>query len=518
MPIALDTLPDDPAALKRLIVSQQARITQLEEKLNLLLHKRFAPSSEKAASGQFDLFFNEAEAQLEAAADEEAGEDFVTVPAHGRRKTGRKPLPAGLPRIEVIHDLPEDEQVCPEDGHALKLIGEEISEQLDLIPAKVQVIRHIRKKYACPCCQGQVRLATLPPQPIPKSLASPGLLAQVTVNKFVDGLPLYRQVAILLRSGIELHRGTLAHWMIQAGQLVQPLINLMREELLAYDILQMDETTIQVLKEPGRAATAQSYLWVQRGGPPATPLVLYDYAPTRSASVAIHLLDDYAGWLQSDGYEAYANAAKNRPIRLLGCFAHARRKFDEALKAQGKTPRRAGHAAKGMAYIQKLYRIEQAIKAEKPPVRLITRQQQALPVLEAMRHWLDGALNEVAPGSLTGKAVHYLNQQWRKLIRYAEDGRLSIDNNACENAIRPFVIGRKGWLFCDTVAGAKSSANLYSLVETAKANGLEPYGYLRRVFTELPKARTLEDIEALLPYPKSDDVTPQIAEAEYAVI
>lgn len=219
--------------------------------------------------------------------------------------------------------------------------------------------------------------------------------------------------------------------------------------------------------------------------------------------MAVRLLDDYAGWLQSDGYEAYASAAKNRPIKLLGCFAHARRKFDEAIKAQGKIPRKAGHAAKGMTYIQKLYRIEQAIKAEKPAVRLVTRQQQAQPVLEAMREWLDSALREVAPGSLTGKAVHYLNQQWNKLIRYVENGRLSIDNNACENAIRPFVIGRKGWLFCDTVAGAKASANLYSLVETAKANGWEPYAYLRRVFTELPKAQTLEDIEALLPYQKA---------------
>jgi transposase len=256
----------------------------------------------------------------------------------------------------------------------------------------------------------------------------------------------------------------------------------------------MDETIVQVLKEPGRAATAQSYLWVQRGGPPATPLVLYDYAPTRSASVAVRLLDDYAGWLQSDGYEAYASAAKHRPIRLLGCFAHARRKFDEALKAQGKPPHKTGHAAQGMAYIQKLYRIEQAIKAEPPAVRLMTRQQQAQPILAAMREWLDTALHQVAPGSLTGKALHYLHQQWHKLIRYVEDGRLSIDNNACENAIRPFVIGRKGWLFCDTVAGAKASANLYSLVETAKANGLEPYAYLRRVFTELPKAQTLEDM------------------------
>jgi len=496
-------LPDDVEALKALVRKQatdyQAKIDTLQEQLNLLLQKRFGPSSEKIPPEQMRLF-NEAETQLEEESVE-AKDETVTVPEHQRKKRGRKPLPESLPRVRVEHDLPEAEKHCG-CGCRLTLIGEEVSEQLDIIPAQVQVIQHVRSKYVCKGCEETIKTAKLPPQPIPKSNASPGLLAHIAVAKYQDALPLYRQEKILQRIGVDIPRATLANWMIKLGSLIQPLINLLQDRLLAYDILGMDETPIQVLKEPGRKATSNSYLWVQRGGPPDQTVILFHYDPSRGQAVAKELLADYRGFIQSDGYEVYAAIATSRSdITLVGCMAHARRKFDEAVKAQGKKGKpKTGKAMMGLAYIQKLYRIEKILKDASPEERYQGRLEQAHTVLDELRGWLDKSLPEVAPASATGKALNYLHNQWDKLISYLEDGRLSIDNNATERAIKPFVIGRKNWLFSDTQRGARASANLYSLIETAKANGLEPYHYLRYVFKFLPQAQSLEQLEALLPY------------------
>ena len=515
MLIALDQLPDDIDALKSLVADQlvrneqlqadkqaivqkneqlTARVLTLQEQLNLALARRYAASSEKLSPDQIRLF-DEAEIETQAAASTE--EETVTVPEHTRRKRGRKKLPAALPRVEVIHDLPDNERVCPHDGNPLTEIGEVTSEQLDIIPAKIQVIRHIRKQYACSCGHC-IRTAALPPQPIPKSLASPGLLAHVSVSKYQDALPLYRQETILQRIGVDIPRATLANWMIQAGALVQPLINLLRDRLLAYDILQMDETPVQVLKELGKTAQSKSYLWLQRGGPPDQPVVLYDYDPGRGAEVPKRLLDDFKGYLQTDGYDGYNAIVAANNLTHVGCMAHARRRFSDAVKAQGKKKQR-GKAHRGLALIQKLYRVEKQARKFKPDERHDHRQQHACPVLDELRTWLDTALPQVPPTSATGKALYYLHNEWDRLVRYLDDGRLAIDNNGAENAIRPFVVGRKNWLFSASVKGVKASANLYSLIETAKANGLEPYAYLRHLFTELPKAETVEAIETLLP-------------------
>lgn len=515
MPIAVDQLPNDVDALKALVADQLARNEQLQadkqavlqknahlktqvltlqEQLNLALARRYAASSEKIAPDQIRLF-DEAEVEAQAEPVDEAA---IVIPAHTRKKRGRKKLPESLPRIEVIHALADDERTCPHDGKLLTEIGEVTSEQLDIIPAKIQVIRHIRKQYACPCGQC-IKTAPLPAQPIPKSLASPGLLAHITVSKYQDALPLYRQETILKRIGVELPRATLANWMIQAGNLIQPVINLLRDRLLAHDILQVDETTVQVLQEPGKTAQSKSYLWVQRGGPPDRPVVLYDYDPGRGAGVPKRLLDGFKGYLQTDGYDGYNAAVAINGLTHIGCMAHARRKFSEAVTAQGKN-RKRGKAHRGLALIQKLYRIEKQARKLTPEERHAHRQRHALPILDALRSWLNDALPQVPPTSATGKALNYLNNEWDKLIRYLDDGRLAIDNNDAENAIRPFVVGRKNWLFSASVKGVKASANLYSLIETAKANGLEPYAYLRRVFTELPQADSVEAIEALLPH------------------
>jgi len=533
------TLPDDVDDLKALVLEVTAanrslqedaaakqiafeeQIDLLQQQLRLLLHKRFGQSSEKIPKEQLHLF-NEAETSIEESHDEEP-EVRVSVKGHTRAKNGRRPLPESLPRIEVIHDLPDEEKVCPHDGHELQKIGQETSEQLDFIPAKMQVTRHVRLKYACPECEQGVRIAPLPPQPIPKSMASPGLLAHVAVSKYADALPLYRQSKIFARAGIDLPRTTLANWMIKVGELTQPLINLLRDELLSVPYIQCDETRYQVLKEDGKTAQSQSYLWAQRGGSPDHPVMLFDYDPSRGGDVPKRLLEGFSGYLQTDGYEGYrAVCAENPGIRRVGCMAHARRRFDEALKTQehgtkrGKVSRQLSLAHQGLSYIRRLYRIEKKIRGRSAEERHAARQERAQPILNELHEWLIESKAKVPPRSLTGKALGYLFDQWEFLIRYLEDGRLEIDNNLVENAIRPFVIGRKNWLFSATVRGAESSANIYSLIETAKANGLEPYRYLRHVLAELPKAQTVEEIEELMPRCCADSLISAAEEREPA--
>ena len=483
-----------------LIARQASRIALLEEMVRLHNQKRFASSSEKSP-GQQEMF-NEAE--LTDAAEQWLSEseglpdtENKTAPAKPK-KPGRKPLPAELPRIRVVHTLPASELTCS-CGCRRSVIGEETSEQLEIIPAKMQVIVNVRKKYACKQCENGIKTADLPPQPIPKSNAGPGLLAHIAINKFQDALPLYRQAAILQRSGIELGRNTLAGWMIKSGELIQPLINLLEDKLLAYPVMHCDETCVQVLKEPGKEATSKSYMWVRVGGPPTQPVRLFHYAASRSGGVAGDLTAGYQGYLQTDDYAGYNSAAADSGITQLGCWAHARRKFIEAQKG-AKKHKKAGKADMAISFIRKLYALEKQIAEQSPEEKYQARQQQAKPILDKIRAWLDKTRHSTLPKGLLGKALAYLDKNWDKLTVYIEDGRLNIDNNPAENAIRPFVVGRKNWLFSATVPGAKSSANLYGLIETAKANNIEPYRYLRHIFKELPGAQTAEQIEKLLPW------------------
>ena len=522
-------LPDDVQALKALVVKLEGdyerrlgeqvaayhrELTRFREQLNLALARRFGVSSERIGDEQLRLF-NEAESALAQAGA--VDDSPVEVPAHTRKRSRRRPLPDSLPRVEVLHELAEAERVCPNDGAELKRIGEESSEQLDIVPAKVQVIRNIRAKYACPSCERHVVTAPMAAQPIPKSLASPGLLAHVTTSKYLDSLPLYRQERIFQRLGVDIPRATLASWMIRSGKLIQPLINLLRDELLGGDIIHCDETTVQVLGEEGRAAESKSYMWVQASANRERPVVLFDYDPSRGGAIPKRLLGEYSGYLITDGYEGYGPVCRANGITQVGCWAHARRKFDEVLKAaginprktpKGKPPPKARKAGQALAFIRALFAIEHRVRDDSAEARYRVRHAESALVLERLRAWLDEQLPTVPPSTALGRALSYLDAQWPKLIRFIEDGRLELTNNRAENAIRPFVLGRKNWLFSATVHGAKASANLYSLVETAKACGLEPYSYLRRVFTELPKATSVEQIEALLPYHCDPDVIP----------
>jgi len=511
-------LPDDVEALKSIvaqvvaekaaaIASREATIVALHEQIRLLLARRFAASSERVADGQLGLF-NEAE-ELAQATEEADEEDAVAVAGHRRRRRGkRRLLPEHLPRIDIVHELPEAERVCPHDGAVLEAFGEEASEQLDVVPARFQVLRHRRIKYRCPCCAEHLRTAPMAPQPIAKSQASAGLLAFIATAKYVDGVPLYRLAKQFERIGVDIPRQTQARWMMRSGELVQSLINLLRERLLEGGYIHCDETTVQVLDEPGKSAQSTSYMWVQAAGTGEPPVVLFDYDPSRSGAVPKRLLEGFTGYLQTDAYAGYNDVVAHSPITRVLCLAHARRHFVDALKTMGinpnklpaKPPDKARRLLTALGYLRQVYAIERRIRGRPPDERYAVRQDETLPVLERLHEWATATRPKVPPKTPLGKALAYLLAHWEGLTRFLDDGRLEVDNNRAENAIRPFTQGRKAWLFSATVEGAKASANLYSLVETAKANGLEPYAYLRHVLTELPKAQSLEDIEALLPW------------------
>ncbi|MGH9575814.1 MAG: IS66 family transposase [Terriglobales bacterium] len=472
----------------------------LKERLEAFVRRFFAARSEARGSEQKDLFFNEAEALAPVAAGD--AETKVQVPAHARAKRGRKPLDPALPREVIRHELPESERLCPHDGERLEEIGVEASEQLDIVPAKIRVIRHERVKYACPCCDHGIRTAAAPPRLLPKALLTETALAWVITAKYQDSLPLYRQAALLGRFGGEISRNTLAGSVVRVGAAVQPIVNLLRDQLLEADLIHGDETELQVLKEPGRPAQRKSYLWAQMTGA-GPPIRLFTYCASRSGQTALTLYEGARGALVTDGYEVYGSVAHANGLVHLGCWAHARRRFVEAEAALPKASRTPEQpATQFIAAIGELYAVEKdalgrQMSAEQ---RTVLRGEKSRPVLDRIESLVLAHRHTVLPQSLLGKALHYLAGEWPKLVRFVDDGRYPIDNNACENAIRPFVIGRRNWLFADTVAGATASANLYSLIETAKANGIESYRYLCALFVALPKAASLEDYEALLPW------------------
>lgn len=459
--------------------NNQTYIKTLESALVDLKKNRFGSSSEKQNNTQIPLF-NEAE--------ELTGSTSKQKTKGKKKKTGkRKPLPEQLERVEKVHDINSDQKLCPNDGVALKHIGEDTSEQLLYIPASFKVIKHKRYKYVCPKCNKHIITADKPIDPIPKSIATPELLSYITTSKYNDGLPLYRLNSMFKRLNIQISRTNLASWMIKCGQLVQPLINLLEDKLNQQSCVHIDETTVQVLKEPGKKANSKSYMWVRK----AANIILFDYSPSRSATVAKKLMNDYQGTIMADGYAGYDQLANNR----LGCWAHARRYFIKTLdQAQHKGARDV------VNLIGELYQVEKQIKDHPPDKRKLTRKDSSSAILEKIKALKDESLQTCTPTSTFGKALGYLHNQWPKLIGYIENGEYPIDNNPVENAIRPFVIGRKNWLFANSTQGAKASANLYGLIKTAKAHNLNPDAYLNQVYRQLPNVKTVEQIEKLLPW------------------
>ena len=510
MPSGKKPLPDDVDTLRRRLSEVLSENRVLQEENRLLKQKLFGPKSEKITEEESRqlVLFNEAEA---GAALEAAAAEAIPIAPHTRTKPrGRQALPAHLPRVEVVHDLPEGQKRCG-CGAQKSRIGEETSERLDIVPAKIQVVRHIRPKYACRVCEGvdddgpTVAIAPPAPEMIPKGIATAGLLAYALTAKFVDATPFYRQAKQFERLGVELSRTTLCHWALQVAERCRPLLALLTETVRAGPVIRCDETTVQVLDEPGRAAQTKSYMWVFRGGPPERPAIEYRYHPTRAGEVAKDYLQGYRGIVQTDGYQGYDFLDRQPGVVHAGCWAHARRKFVEVTQAaHGKKSsgsRKTGSADVALATIQKLYAIERSAQQREltPEQRRDERQAKVRPLLEPFRRWLDDKAGRTPPQSLLGKAVAYTLGQWPRLTVYLDEGHLTPDNNLVENAIRPFCVGRKNWLFSATPQGAWASSALYSLIETAKANGLEPYAYLRYAFERLPHASSTEDYRRLLP-------------------
>ncbi|MGI2015138.1 IS66 family transposase [Shewanella oncorhynchi] len=514
-----DTLPDDVALLKKMLLEQtqklerklaqkDKRIAKLErvnqqlsdklqqllERYNLKKYQKFSPSSE-TYEGEGEVL-NEAEQLIEDESVATEPDTQTTESAKKAAKPRRPRIAPELPRVDVIHDI--DDKTCACCGHALHQMGEEVSEQIEFVPAQIRVLRNVRLKYSCRQCETtdtkvDIKIADVPPAVIPKSMTTPSLLAQIISSKMHYGLPLYRQEQLFNQAGIELSRQTMSRWLISCAEKLKPLLALMKAELLKQPVLWADETTVNVLD----VEKSTCYMWVYGCGlekSTGPKLVLFDYQDSRSSKHPTDFLAGFNGYLQVDGYAGY----EKTHATLVGCWAHARRKFVEAQKAQGKG--KTGKADVALNHIQKLYALESKLKTAPPDKKYEARQTLAKPLLAQLKSWLDKSSESVTKESLLGAAITYSLNQWPKLVRYLDDGCLNIDNNRAERAIKPFVIGRKAWLFANTKTGAQASAALYSLVETSKINGLEPYDYLCRLLTELPKANTQEKLQQLLPY------------------
>ena len=486
----ITSLPDDPLALKQIIAQLQARNMFLEEQFRLAQQKQFGASSE-AHPAQGDLF-NEVEVEQDEIEQEEVSTTKVV-----KKKPVRKKLPADLPREIVIHDIEDKNCTCC--GHELHQMGDERSEKLDFIPAQVKVIEHVRLKYSCRHCEKEgtatgIEIAAVPPSPIPKGMATATLLSQIITSKYQYALPLYRQESLFKQYGIELSRKTMATWMMKSAELFIPLYTRLQTILRQQNVIQADETTLKVINED----KVKSYMWLYCTGsdsPTTSPIpniVLYDYQAGRAGQCAVDYLQGFSGYLHVDGYAGYEKTTAT----LVGCWAHARRKFMEAKTAQPKG--KSGKADMALSMIQKLYRLETSLKDKAAQEKHLRRQKEAKPLLEKFEQWLINP--NIPPKSALGKATGYCKNQWPKLIRYIESGELNIDNNRAERAVKPFVIGRKNWLFSNTANGAKASAMLYSIIETAKANDLIPFDYIAHCLERLSGDVDEKTIEAMLPW------------------
>jgi transposase len=483
----------------------------LEEQLAARNRRLFGRSSEKLSAAEMKgWLFDEAELTVtEEKPEVEIEEATVEVPAHKRQKPGRRKLPAALPRHDIVHDLPPEEKACTCCGKERPRIGEDATEELEYVPAKLVVNRHVYPKYGpCGCEESKAdetirAIITAPAvkRLIPGGMAGPGLLAHLATCKFADGLPFYRMEKILARYGIEYSRATMCRQMIAVSRACQDLLKLMWEDARGSPVLHMDETTVQVLKEPERLAAQKSYMWVTVGYHHGKKIVLFHYHQSRSKAVAEELTKEYRGYIQTDGYAAYNAVGERDGITHTGCWGHARRKFFESLQG----PQHTGLARRPLLLIGKLFAIDKKYRAlwesgSLSAVEFVAkRRTKSLPVLAQIKTWVDAHIAAVTPSSHLGEAMKYVTNQWEKLIRYLDHPFLHPDNNIVENAIRPFVIGRKNWLFADTPLGAHASATIYTLIESAKANGLDPYAYLKYLFTMLPVTPEEKLIE-LLPH------------------
>lgn len=483
----------------------------LLEQLHIARHKRFGASSEKSTldDGEQLNLFNEAEAETSHSVSEP---EINEIKAYRRRKAGQvgtARLPKEIPVEIVVHELPLEKRSCSECGNDLHVMACDEREELKLVPAKAVLVKHQTYTYACRCCEKHsdhvpIVKAQSPKPVIKGSFAAPEAIAHIAYEKFVMGAPLYRQEQDWARKDIPLSRQVMSSWLIRATRdWLFPVYDALRQELLKHEVLHGDETTVQVLHEPGKKPQSKSYMWLYRtSGDAAHPIVLYDYQASRKAKHAEEFLSEFSGFLHADGYEGYHSLPDG--ITVVGCWAHVRRKFDEALKIVPASARNDSLPAEAIRCISELYKLEDEFKALSQKdgfkARHEMREQHSKPLVEAFFDWCEK--QKALPKSHLGNAVGYALKQRSWLEKYLLDGRLEIDNNRAERSIKPFVIGRKNWLFCNTQEGAKTSAVLYSIIETAKENNINPFDYLTFVFRNAPNCDLVsnpEAVERLLP-------------------
>ena len=480
----------------------------LTEQLMVKKRKIFGASSEvldQMVMEQFAHLFNEAEC-WDAAGQKPAAK--AEKKPRKRRSSGsvQDIIPEGTPVEIVEHRLPEEQRICGVCGNEMVEIGKEIRRSLQMEPPRFWVREDWYYTYACKHCEqktGEAVIETTPMEPavLPGSFASPSAIAHIAVQKYVMYSPLYRLEKEYERQGLKLSRQTMSNWLLSASEdWLEPIYDALHAQLCRQHVLHADETTLQVLHEKDKSAKSKSYMWLYRtSGDAAKPIILYDYQPNRKAKNAEAFLQGFEGWLHADGYQGYHCLPGQ--IRVVGCLAHARRKFDEALTAVPKEQQAASKPAEALGYFAKLAQLEAGFAELTAEERYTKRLEQEKPVLEALLAWANALKSKTTPKSALGKAIQYLLDQWPYLTNYLEDGRLEQTNNRAERSIKPFVMGRKNWLFSNTPGGATSSAVIYSLVETARESGLDPYRYLRWIFETAP-ALALQDkdwAEKLIP-------------------
>jgi transposase len=506
MAVSGDPLPDDPVALKALLAAREVLISHLIEEITRLKRWRFGRSAEvidETISPELPFHDLSVLATPPLTTDPErivSPEDSTVVELEARRpriKTRRtaRALPAHLPRRTVVHS-PESCQ-CPECGSLLRRLGEDVSEMLDYVPGYFQVIRHVRPKLSCAQCSKVVQRSA-PHRPIDRGLPSAALLAQVLVSKYADHCPLYRQASIYRRAGLELDRATLASWVGEASDLLDPLVGALGRYVLAAYKLHADDTPVPVL-DPGRGRTKTGRLWTyvrddRPAAGPDPPALWYRYSPDRKGERPREHLRSFQGILQADGYAGFAQLYEGARILEAACWAHARRKYYD-LYAIDRSP----VATDALRRIGELYAIERQIRGALPEVRCRVRRERSAPILEALREWLQATLRTVSAKSPLAGAIHYTLVRWTALTRFVDDGRIELDNNTAERAIRPLVLGRKNYLFAGSDAGGERAANIYSLIGTCLLNHIDPSAYLRHVLALIGE-HPINRIEALLPW------------------
>jgi transposase len=511
-------LPDDPVELKRVIAQQRSAIAQIKREaaeqieamaqrhkaeMDAVLRRFYGPHAERFDPTQLLLFgitINQLPVDPRTVEAESASDSSGTVRRVNRHKHGRGKLPDHLPRVEIVHDLTDEQKKCPCCGKDRCCIGSETSEQLEFVCASFQVLKHVRHKYACGTCgkgcdtcdcNSHIEIAARTPQPIEKGLAGPGLLAYVITSKLGDHLPLYRLEDIFSRHQVEISRSTMCAWMLAAGELVKPLVELIITRVKQSKVIHTDDTRVPVQDRTVKGRCKSGRIWTYIGDE-SNPYIVYDYTPDRTRAGPQGFLADYKGYLQADAYGGYDGVYHKGQVIEVACWAHARRKFFDAKETDGR------RAAQMLEMVRQLYAVEDQAKALDNDARCQLRRQQSVPILQSIKRWLDEQLPLVLPRSPMAQAMQYTLNQWDALNRYVEQGYLNIDNNAAERALKRVAIGRKNWLFAGNDQAAANHARLYTLIASAQRQGLDPQAYLTSVLAKI-SSTAMSEVKQFLP-------------------